>query len=156
MRCESANYIGARSFMAAKKPDIKLQPTRHCQGNGCLATGCVHIINMSDLCWYRVPERYCSEPQRKLIHFVCGLIVFGKNVASTRQLLLLQINSFGSPGQLSPAMRCICPQQNKINNLRKISRSKAYPEIAKNAEWWKTGQTDVTKTCKMSQASKAE
>ncbi|HAH5001865.1 TPA: oxidoreductase, partial [Escherichia coli] len=27
MRCESANYIGASSFMAAIKPDIKLQPT---------------------------------------------------------------------------------------------------------------------------------
>ena len=27
MRRESANYIGARSFRAAIKPDIKLQPT---------------------------------------------------------------------------------------------------------------------------------
>lgn len=25
--------------MAAKKPDIKLQPTRQCQSNGCLANG---------------------------------------------------------------------------------------------------------------------
>ncbi|ECQ0196655.1 oxidoreductase, partial [Salmonella enterica] len=27
MRRESANYIGARSYQAAIKPDIKLQPT---------------------------------------------------------------------------------------------------------------------------------
>lgn len=33
--------------MAAKKPDIKLQPTRHCQNNGCLANGmCSYKRNM--------------------------------------------------------------------------------------------------------------
>ncbi len=29
--------------MAAINPDIKLQPVRRCQSNGCLVNGCVHI-----------------------------------------------------------------------------------------------------------------
>ena len=44
MRCESANYIGASSFMAAIKPDIKLQPTVNARTMEAVQTGCVHIM----------------------------------------------------------------------------------------------------------------
>ncbi|EEW6398515.1 hypothetical protein EU637_23950 [Escherichia coli] len=39
MRCESANYIGARSFMAAIMPDIKAATYRQCQNNGSCVNG---------------------------------------------------------------------------------------------------------------------
>ncbi|WP_247165567.1 hypothetical protein, partial [Escherichia coli] len=47
--CESANYIGARSFMAAKKPDIKLQPTVNVGTMDALQTGCVHITQYDEI-----------------------------------------------------------------------------------------------------------
>lgn len=50
IRRESANYIGTCSFMAAIKADIKLQPIRQCQSNGCLANG---------MCSYKAVWRRC-------------------------------------------------------------------------------------------------
>ncbi|WP_407911057.1 type VI secretion system baseplate subunit TssK, partial [Escherichia coli] len=44
---ESAYYIGARSFMAATRPDIELQPTVNVKTTKALQTGCVHIELMT-------------------------------------------------------------------------------------------------------------
>lgn len=65
---ESEYYIGARSFMAATRPDIELQPTVNVKTTKALQTGCVHIEQMIDVLGpekrrrrtYTGKDRYCS------------------------------------------------------------------------------------------------